>query len=107
MGQLLLRLPKSRTQLVDRPPLAFGQLGKADGEEGSFNGVERARAVRIPQAPKLVEDLRQLRSEQGHPSTRYAPEEQGSGSPFERYSPMSPPMAKHPCFVGVESLCVR
>jgi hypothetical protein len=75
----LLRLPEFLTQLVDRPLLAFGQLGKADGEEGSFDGVERARAVRVPEAPKLVEDLRQLTWEEGHPSTRYAQAEQESG----------------------------
>ena len=90
MGQLLLRLPEFLTQLVDRLLLAFGQLSKADGEEGSFDRVERARAVRIPEAPKLVEDFRQLAWEEGHPSTRYAQGEQRSGAHFERYSLMIP-----------------
>ena len=90
MGQLLLRLPEFPTQLLDRLLLALGQLSKADGEEGSFDGVERPRAVRIPEAPKLVKDLRQLTWEEGHPSTRYAQGEQGTGSHFKRYSLMIP-----------------
>lgn len=78
-GELLLGLPELVTELVDglllavdRLLLAFCQLSKADGEESSFGGIERPRAVGIPEASKVVEDRRQLTREEGHPSARYA-----------------------------------
>jgi hypothetical protein len=76
-GELLLRLPELLGQVVDRLLLAFGELSKADGDEGSFDGVEGPRAVGIPEASKPVEDLRQLTREEGHPSARYAAADAG------------------------------
>ena len=76
-GELLLCLPELVTELVDGLLLAFRQLSEADGEERSFGGIERPRAVGIPEAPKVVEDRRQLTREEGHPSARYAQEGPG------------------------------